>query len=142
MATPEELWKKSGLRGSYEICQFGTDDDANTLAQLICDGSKTATSSAYALYEIEGQAVPEIGTYTVICDARGSAVCITQTTRVTMLPFCEVPESHAYKEGEGDCSLQYWRHMHMQFFTDELREAGLDFDDSMLVVCEEFRRVW
>lgn len=55
-----------------------------------------------------------------------------------MVPFCEVSEEQAYKEGEGDRSLAYWREVHRAVFTEELKEIGEIFSEEMLVVCEEF----
>jgi uncharacterized protein YhfF len=53
-----------------------------------------------------------------------------------------VSEEHAYKEGEGDRSLSYWREVHKRFFLPQMEEAGLSFTDDMLVVCEEFIKVF
>ncbi len=46
--------------------------------------------------------------------------------------------ARCYYEMEGDRSLEYWRNTHRRFFTDELRVDGLDFDEEMELVCEEF----
>ncbi|KFI62087.1 ASCH domain-containing protein [Bifidobacterium cuniculi] len=103
---------------------------------------KTATSSAYPLYDLEGEPLPRVGAYGVVLDSQGNAVCIVQTVKVTVMPFREVPASHAYREGEGDRTLGHWRQVHERFFAQELQEAGLAFDEIMPVVCEEFRRVY
>lgn len=55
-----------------------------------------------------------------------------------VVPFCEITESHAFKEGEGDKSLSYWRKVHEEFFENALERKGLSFDEQMKVVCEEF----
>ena len=47
----------------------------------------------------------------------------------------------ASKEGEGDRSLEYWRTVHRRFFTEELQEPGLPFDEKLELVCEEFEVV-
>ena len=62
--------------------------------------------------------------------------------KVTVLPYDQVPAEFAYKEGEGDRSLNYWREVHEAFFANELAEAGLAFSEDMLVVCEEFEVVY
>ena len=49
---------------------------------------------------------------------------------------------HAYKEGEGDKSLAYWRQVHEDFFKDCFGEAGLTFTPDSKVVLEEFRKVY
>ena len=123
-----------------EAWAFG--DDADNLARLVLEGVKTATSSAFPLYELEGEPLPEAGEYSVILDSREEAVCVIQTERVRVVPFQDVGGDHAYREGEGDRSLAYWRAVHERFFTGELARAGLAFRQDMPVVCEEFRRIW
>lgn len=49
---------------------------------------------------------------------------------------------HARREGEGDCSLAFWRQVHEAFFTDELTRAGMVFRQDLPVVCEEFVKVY
>ncbi|MBU3195916.1 ASCH domain-containing protein [Clostridium algidicarnis] len=49
-------------------------------------------------------------------DSDNNAVCITETIKVYTCPFGEVSERHAFKEGEGDCSISYWRIVHKDFF--------------------------
>ena len=136
----EELWKLSGIKGTYEAWAFGEVPDK--LAALVTAGVKTATSSAYIFYEIEQEPLPEAGDYSVILNSRDEAVCIIKTVKVTVLPYDQVPAEFAYKEGEGDRSLEYWREVHEAFFTNELAEAGLAFSEDMPVVCEEFEVVY
>lgn len=142
--TAEQLWKEFSaaceIKATYDAWAFGGDADG--LARLVLAGVKSATSSAFPLYELEDEPLPEPGEYSVILDRRGEAVCVICTERVNVAPYREVGEDFAYKEGEGDKSLEYWRRVHKAFFTRELAEAGLCFTPEMLVVCEEFRRVW
>ena len=58
------------------------------------------------------------------------------------MPFDRVSEEQAFREGEGDRSLEYWRRVHEDFFRRELAGAGLAFSPDMPVVCEEFEVVW
>lgn len=138
--TAEEMWKLSGLTGECEAWAYGVD--TNKLADLTNRGIKTATASAYILYEIDGENLPRINAYSVILNEDGNAVCIIKTTRVYVVPFNQVSEEHAYKEGEGDRSLKEWRKYHKAFFTPQLKRAGLSFTEDMLVVCEEFEKVF
>ena len=78
----------------------------------------------------------------MILDSRNQAVCVIRTDRVYVIPFREVGEEHARREGEGDLSLAYWRRVHRCFFSQEMENAGLAFDEEMLVVCEEFSCVY
>lgn len=124
----------------YEVWSFGVE--ADLLARLVVIGEKTATASAYPLYELENETLPTIGAYSVILDSNDNAICIIQTEKVTVVPFDEVTAEHAYKEGEGDKSLGFWRKVHEKFFTECLNEAGLKFTPKMKVVCEEFSVVY
>lgn len=82
-----------------------------------------------------------MGGLNIILDTDNNAVCITKTTKVYTCSFNEVSENHSLKEGEGDLSLAYWRNAHKDFFSKELKEYDLDFDENMVVVCEEFELV-
>ena len=138
--TAEELWKHSGLTGTYEAWAFG--DAPEKLASLVKDGIKTATCSAYDLYEAENESLPEVGEYSVILDSREEAVCIIQTTKVYVTAFDQVTAEHAYKEGEGDRSLDYWRKVHEDFLKRELSTINHSFDGNTKVICEEFELVY
>ncbi len=137
--TAEELWKQKGFSGEFDAWSFG--DDADALAELVKTGKKTATSSAHIFYELEDEDLPEVGETSIILDSNEDAVCIIRTTKVQVVPFDKVSSEHAAKEGEGDCSLEYWRQVHRDFFTEELQEINKEFDEKMLIVCEEFEVV-
>ena len=140
----QEMWNdysvKENVIADYDAWAFG--DAPDELAQLVLDGIKIGTASAYPWYPLEGEELPKSGEYSVILDSNENAVCIIRTTKVYVTPFEKVGAGHAYKEGEGDRSLVYWRKAHEDFFTAELAEAGLKFDRQMLVVCEEFEKVY
>ena len=138
--TAEEMWKASGFTGEYEAWSFGEVPDK--LADLVVNGKKRATSSAYAVYEAEDEETPKVGEYSIILNSKDEAVCIIKTIKVDIVPFKEVSAEFAAKEGEGDLSLVYWRDVHQNFFTEELKEIGMDFSEDMLVVCEEFEVVY
>ena len=116
--TAEELWKKSGLAGTYEAWPFGGAPDK--LADLVLQRIKTATCSAYDLYQIENEPLPQAGDYSVILNSNDQAVCIIKTLKVYVTEFKQVSEEHAFKEGEGDRSLEYWRKVHERFLINEL----------------------
>lgn len=122
----EEMWKcyceKSGTHADYEAWAFGGAPDA--LAELVLNGIKTATASAYPLYEQDQEPLPKEGEYNIILDAKDEAVCITKTTRVYVAPFREVSADHAFREGEDDRSLDSWRAIHRDFFTREMEAAA------------------
>ena len=143
--TGKELWeafiRNNDIEDSeYEAFAFGAE--ADLLAHLVVIGEKTATASAYPLYKLENEPLPKVGAYSVVLDSNDNGVCVIQTHKVTVVPFNEVTAEHAYKEGEGDKSLDYWREVHIKFFTEYLNEVGLKFTSDMKVVCEEFSVVF
>ena len=143
--TPQEMWnayKKINLSIGDEIDAWAFGVDADFLADLVLRGEKTATASAYDLYALEGEPLPQEGKFDVILDSQNQAVCIVEITKVSVQPFNQVSAQHAFKEGEGDKSLAYWRQVHEDFFTDCLGEAGLTFTPDSKVVLEEFRKVY
>lgn len=142
--TASEMWEvysaANHIEADYDAWAFG--DDADELARLVLEGAKTATASAYPVYEVEGEDFPKAGQYSVILNTQEEAVCIIRTKKVFVVPFCDVDERQAFKEGEGDRSLAYWRKVHEKFFTEELKNIGMTFDSHMKVVCEEFETVY
>ncbi len=136
----EELWKKSGLTGKYEAWVFG--DAPDKLADLVKKGIKTATCSSYDLYLRENEPLPKAGDYSVILNSNGEAICIVRTIKVYVTAFDQVTAEHAFKEGEGDRSLDYWREVHVDFLTRELASIGLAFHEKVKVVCEEIELVY
>ena len=143
--TPQEMWnayKQINPSIGDEIDAWAFGVEADTLAGLVLKGEKTATASAYDLYAIEDESLPQEGTFDVILDSQNQAVCIVEITKVSVQPFHQVSADHAYKEGEGDKSLAYWRQVHEDCFTEWLEEAGLTFTPDSKVVLEEFCKVY
>lgn len=103
---------------SYEAWNYGVDPDE--LAHLTKDGTKTATTSGHELYALEGEELPKENEYSVILDSNNQAVCIIKTTKVYVVPFNEVTADHAFKEGEGDRTLAYWKKVHTDFLSTNI----------------------
>lgn len=150
--TVKEMWKKylstigeniNNSGKTYESWYFcNNEKDANELAGLVKKGIKKATASLHCLYEIENELIPEVGDYAVITNWKGVAQSIIQITSINTIPFKEVTEELAAKEGEGDKTLSFWRKVHRKVFTLELKEYSKKFSEDMLVVCEEFAVVY
>lgn len=144
----EELWKAYCEKENIDIDTpykaWGFGDAPDQLADLVLTGIKTATASAYDLYFMEGEEdpLPQSGDYSVILNSKDEAVCVIQTTKTTVVPFDEVSKEHAYKEGEGDRSLAYWRAVHEEFFTKEFEETKTEFNGQTRILCEEFQVVY
>ena len=141
----QELWNKykkinSSIGDDIDAWQFGAE--ADLLAKLVLEGTKTATASAYDLYAVDNDPLPEVGSYDVILDGQEQAVCIIKIIKVSIVPFKDVSAEHAWKEGEGDKSLDYWRDVHEEFFKPYFEECGLTFTPESLIVLEEFQVVY
>lgn len=130
-------------RKEYVAWAFGDSKEmADVLANLVLDGTKTATASNYTLYELEKEELPYAGLLNIILDGDGKAVAIAETISVEVVPFDEVPEEHAYLEGEGDRTLRYWRDVHKTFFKKELENINRKFNYKIPVVCERFKLLY
>lgn len=118
------------------------EEDANTCVTLVKKGIKKATSDSLLGLQYRKERLPKIGDFTVITNWEGEAQCIVKTTKVRLKPFFSIDEEYAKLEGEGDKSLDYWKKVHWDYFTRELEPFGRVPRDSMIVVCQEFEKVF
>lgn len=127
--TPVEAWA------------FGaTAEDADELAELVNRGIKTATTSAYELYD-KNEKTPQAGEWNIVLNSKEEPVCVIQDKVVEIVPYDLISKEHAYHEGEGDRSYEYWRRAHDDFFDWEYREAGKVFYPQAPMVCEVFEKI-
>jgi uncharacterized protein YhfF len=75
-------------------------------------------------------------------DWQGKPLGVIETEVVEVVPFEEVTEAFAAREGEGDKSLRYWREVHWACFGRECRRIGREPDMRMPIVCEQFALVY
>ncbi|MEK3977436.1 ASCH domain-containing protein [Psychrobacillus sp. FSL K6-2684] len=122
-------------RGAF---QFGAL--ADWLANLVVEGKKTATTSGFVFYELEKEAIPQAGEYYIVLNGQDDPVAVIQVQSVEVVPMNEVTEDFALAEGEGD--YQFWWEAHEKFFTEALKEYDKEFSPEMLVVCEQFEKVY
>ncbi|QTD42563.1 ASCH domain-containing protein [Sporosarcina sp. Te-1] len=111
-------------------------DSPDELAQKVLSGKKTATCSAYALYEVQNEPLPQLNEYSIILNSLEEPVAMIKTTDVSLIPFCDVEEEFALAEGEG--SYEEWKQIHERYFKEEMGKVGLPFSNEMLLVCERF----
>lgn len=123
---------------------FGnTEEMADELSELVVKKIKTGTSSGYDLYKKEKEPLPKVGQLDVVLNGKNEPVCIIKNINVTILPFSEITEEHAWKEGEGDRTLAYWRKVHADFFKHVYKEAlNMAFTEEKLIVYEEFEVIF
>ncbi|MDF7638721.1 ASCH domain-containing protein [Lactobacillus sp. ESL0791] len=122
-----------------EAFAFGAGKEmADELSSLVDHKIKTATTSIYVPDESSSQ----VGKYCIVLDGSSNPVCVIQNKVYEVMPFKQVSAEHAYHEGEGDRTYDYWHKAHVDFFTKECAEEGMEeFTDETLVVCEVFTKV-
>jgi uncharacterized protein YhfF len=114
---------------NLETFSFGDSPGmADELANLVLAGVKRATCWAAS----EG-ALTEPGKCMVMLDGAGRPRAVIETVEVTQQRFGEVDAAFAWDEGEGDRTLDYWRHAHRSYFS----RRG-EFSEDMLLYCERF----
>lgn len=118
------------------------EKDANECAKLVKKGIKKATSDSLLGIQYRNEKLPKIGDFTVVTDWGGKAQCIVKTTKVRFKPFFSINEEYAKSEGEGDKSLSYWKKVHWKYYTKELEVFNRLPRESMIVVCQEFEKVF
>ncbi|WP_405385058.1 ASCH domain-containing protein [Maribacter sp. LLG6340-A2] len=128
---------------SPKAVYFGDNEkDADELAALTKNGSKKATTHSLLGLQHRNEPLPKIGEFIVVTNWKGEAQCIVRTTAVTLKPFFSIDASYAHLEGEGDTSLEYWKKVHWEYFTRELSAFDREPKESMIVVCQEFVKVY
>ena len=151
MTSAEQLWAafleaRPGVAGpgdTYSAWHFCDNQaDADELVELVLAGRKRATAGALWSYEAEDEPLPRAGDFSVITDWSGAARCIIRTVTVEVVAFDAVSEEFAAAEGEGDCSLAFWRDAHRAAFSRELEASGRSPQPDMPVVCERFEVVF
>jgi uncharacterized protein YhfF len=131
------------LPEDYQVWHFSDDEkSANRLGDLVRSGVKTATCSLLWSYEVEGQPLPQADEYNVIVNWEGTPLCIILTTEVEVREFNKVDAIFAYEEGEGDRSLDHWRQVHWEVFSNECNMIGYRPVPGMPLVCERFRKIY
>lgn len=102
--TAEELWQtyqkiNPGIGDEFDAWAFGVQPDL--LAKLVLEGTKTATASAYDLYSLDQEPLPQVGTYDVVLDGQGQAVCIIQITKVEFFLLIRYQQNMLTKKEKG-----------------------------------------
>ena len=124
----------------FHFCD--NEADANECAKLVKKGVKKATSNSLLGLQYRNERLPKIGDFIIVTDWDGKAQCIVETTKVTLKPYFSITEEYAKLEGEGDKSLAHWKKVHWDYYTRELEEFERVPRESMIIVCQEFEKVF
>lgn len=127
----------------YQVWHFGDSAAlARDLADLILHGRKRATAGLLWDAEIDPNAMPEPGGYSVITDYGGTPLMVLRTAQVETRPFFAVDADFATAEGEGDLSLAFWRAAHWDYFSRRCAALGRTASEEMPVILERFELVY
>ncbi|NND78928.1 MAG: ASCH domain-containing protein [Maribacter sp.] len=118
------------------------EKDANECAKLVKKGIKRTTSHSLLGLQYRKEPLPKVGDFTVVTNWEGKAQCIVRTTAVKFKPFFSIDAEYAKLEGEGDKSLDYWKKTHWEYYERELEPFNRVPRESMIIVCEEFEKVF
>lgn len=116
--------------------------DADLCADLVKNGIKKATTDSLLGLQYRNEPLPRIGDFKVVTNWKGEAQCIIKLTSVKLKPYFSIDAAYAHLEGEGDKSLDYWKKVHWDYFTRELEPFGRVPRESMILVCQEFERIF
>ena len=149
-ASAQELWtdflnseSNSFTEGSPKVIHFcDNEKDANACSELVSKEIKRASSHSLLGLQLRKEELPKIGDLAIVTDWKGVAQSIIRTTSVRLIPYFAIREEHARMEGEGDKSLTYWKKVHWDYYTRELAEFGRVPRESMIVVFEQFEKLY
>ena len=124
-------------------CTFGiTPDDAREIADLVLNGTKTATGSLIWSNEADGKPTPRPGDLWVVLAGADEPVGVIQTTEIRIIPYDEVSERYAWEGGEGERTLADWRRIYWACIVSECKRIGRDPDRKAPLAMERFRVVY
>jgi len=121
---------------------WDVEEPANTAVTLVKEGKKKASTYSLLGLQYRKEPLPKIGDFLVVTDWDDKAQCIVRITSVKLKPYFSVDADFARLEGEGNKSLEHWKKTHWDYFTRELATFERLPRESMIVVCQEFEKVF
>src|SRR5690554_5428928 len=113
---------------------------ADRHADMVRHYIKRAASYPLLGLQCRKEPLPKIGSFLVIIDGRGHAVCIARITSMVLKPFFGIDNDFVRLEGFND--LEQWKTFHWDYFGRELAPYGRTPKDSMILVCITFEKVY
>lgn len=113
------------------------EKDCDYLFNLVKTKVKTATSYLY----IKKEDLNLTTKYSILTNWDESEEILLKTTKIYKTKFKDITKIHAFKEGEGDKTLSYYKKVHEEFFKKECDKLNIKFDKNTEIVCEEFEIV-
>lgn len=138
--TSNPSYKNKPLPSHYYFCD--NEHDANECADLVVKGIKQATAGSLWSYEQENEALPKVGQLYIITNWDKQAKAIVEIIKVAQVAYKNITAEFAAIEGEGDKSLSYWKQVHWDFFSREMKPKGAKPTEDMIIVCEYFKTIY
>jgi uncharacterized protein YhfF len=127
----------------YESFSFGrTEAAADALANLVLDGTKTATATLAWEFELTHKALPPEGSFSIVLNGANQPVCIIETLEVRHVSIEEIDSTFAHDYGEGDKTLVWWKENAAKFYEKIAKSLGKIPSKDMVLICERFRVVF
>ncbi|WFE40251.1 ASCH domain-containing protein [Micromonospora sp. WMMD998] len=116
------------------------------LVAAVLAGTKTSTTGLLQDYEIDDEALPEVGTRFAVVDSAGAPVAVIEVVEVRVARVGDVDLDHARDEGEGYESVAAWRAGHERYwhgadYRGWLGDPAFTVADDTPAVLERFRLV-
>ena len=111
---------------------------ADECAELVVQKVKRATTSSLWWFQKHHEPLPQPGDLAIVTNWEGDAKAIVKTTRVEIVKFKDISPAYAFIEGEGDKSLAYWKKVHWDYFSNEMKPFAEAPHEDMELVCECF----
>lgn len=128
------LFVESSFAGNPAI----TDD----LVQLVIKGKKIAGSSLVRDFQTVGDPLPKVGNFWIALDKNEEPKCILKTVRIEINKFKNITDEIAKAEGEGDCTVKYWKQVHQDIYTPFLEHWGIEDLNEAEVITEFYEVVY
>jgi uncharacterized protein YhfF len=138
----DENREKKNIKTPISFYFCDNEIDANECAILVVKGIKRATATSVWWFEKNNKPLPKIGDQYIITDWSGTAKAVIETTKIEQVPYNKITSEFAKIEGEGDKSLKYWKKVHKEYYSKEMKPFNEQFDEKMIIVCEHFKTVY
>lgn len=139
-ASKNRSYRNSPQAPAWYFCD--NKKDADECAELVVKGIKKATSPSLWWYEHSKTPLPKVGDLNIVTDWEGKAKAIIRTSKVEQVAYKDISPEYAAIEGEGDQSLDYWKKVHWEYYTNEMKPYHTAPSEDMIIVCEYFEAIW
>lgn len=141
----QDFLKKHPEYAENDISVESYSDDkelSKEICELILSNEKQATSSLLYWSQNYDVDIAKVNDLEMVIDASGKFYCIVLKTAVKIVAYKDITAEHAFLEGEGDKTLEYYKEAHSHYFYNDLINEDIEFNEDMLVVCEYFKVIY